>query len=55
MYICRNNKSPVSSQSDPKRQALYSPSFVHFAAQKKPSKAESVFVEGIVPTQIMLY
>lgn len=51
MCICGNNKSPISSQCDPKRQMLYSPSyFVDFAAQKKPSKVEGEFVEAIAPT-----
>ena len=51
MCICGNNRSPISSQCDPKSQMLYSPSyFAYFAAQKKPPKAEREFVEGIVPT-----
>lgn len=40
----------LSSRCDPKRQMLYSPSFVGFAAQKKPLKAEGEFVKAIVPT-----
>ena len=46
----------LSSPRDPKRPMLYSPSyFVLFAAQRKPPKADSDFVEGIVPTQTVLY
>lgn len=41
----------LSSQCDPKRQVLYSPSyFVDFAAQKKPSEVEDEFAEAIAPT-----
>lgn len=55
MHTCGNNRSPVSSQCDPERQTFFSPSYVHFAAHKKPPEAESELVEGIIPTQTVLY
>lgn len=46
MCMCGNNRSPASSQCDPKRLIFYSPSYyVHFAAHKKPPEAESELVE----------
>lgn len=53
MCMRGNNRSPVSSQCDPKRQTFFSLSYVHFAAHKKPPEAESKLVE--VPTQTVLY